>query len=1308
MAVSYVDEGTVAAGTTSLTVPCPATVAAGNLLVLVIANKYPTNGPSQPTGWTTPSNNQYSGGAGAAGVDSGNTYITIFTREADGTEGGTNVSVTLTGANTSLGRIFRFSKTAGSWGIAIAGGGDNSAGTAWSVTSGADPGVASGDIILVASALNGNTDTGTSQAISQSGATFDTMAERQDSGTNNGEDCSLIVTTHPVITGGTGNLTYTMTVGGTGSSTAAGSTAFVRVREVSSGVTVDGISLTATATLSVGIVDFTVTDGGVNYLLRDKFTTAQNPLVDGAASLIGTRDVTGSLWKALGGRLRGGQQLSTPTWGNSAVVYGGLDRKGGRTLWALVTPQDGEAEIFFGWQTSATAGNPTADGYGFLIDNAAIHVSEPGRQVTVLNESKPGHAQQYLMGVTLNEGQGAVYWLSTFAAQSFGGEWTIPAFPDARIVYVSTAGTNTVLYPTVSALSGYTYPDGHAVEDIRVVDVSGWAGADGLATLSDRFNRADNASDIGGSGWTTEASSTWGINTNRAYTSSATFNGRVYKTGAPTDGFMVGTVSVGAALTDWFGWLVRRSDANNWLRLYNNGSANTYLQSWVAGGFGETIWSTGGLSWAINTTYRLAMAYQGNQYRFWRDGQSYAGDTVITDSNSRFTTATGFGLFGDDADSYHDNWAVYPSTITLPTNPFGSTYGAVPYSPTVGGTSNSDTFTDTDGTNLTAHTPDTGGSWSVSAGTWTINASNQLTVAPAAGENHAYVAAGGADKEISATFTTPASLAVGQIRQGFILRRADADNFVIIRMFMDDASQPGSDEIEVQEIIGASGNVVRKCYLGNFWAANTTYTLKAQVVGDVLQVFLDGQPHLTVHLSNSALLSGQGFGFYRDSGTDALLMDAFTVKSIGSADVTVTGESLSASISTSYGSVTGASDTTGTSLSAAVSVSYGAVTGDAGATGVEIGATVGFTAGAVDTSVSVAGAAISASASGVYGDVSGASDTTGTSLSATTSLVVGSVDTGGSASVDGAAFDVTIGVSYGTIITDAAIAGEGFSASAGGSYGAVSTGVSLDGAALAATASLVVGSVDVGGSATADGATLSASISVIFGIISTETINAGIELVATVNSSFGAVSGDVSITGIQITCNSSLNLGVVSTEAIITGLSLTSTISSSFGVITGSAAIAGAALGAAVSTEYGAVEAGGSITISGASLSASAALAIGAVYADVTISGIALSATISASYGSIIEGVGASASGAALGAYTALAVGAVDVVAHVTVNGAAYSALVSLSVGAVYGTGRRFALVEVMGGAATQITAEGGTEYGVSVIAGTEAEVSNG
>lgn len=259
MALAFGAAGAVATGTTPLSVPIPS-ASDGDLLVLFVGNKYPTNGPSTPNGWTAPSNNQFSGGAGAAGADSGTVYITVFVKIKESTDTG-NLAVTVSSANTSIARIFSVTKSASTaWGWACAGGSDNAAGTSWSVTAGANPGITANDLVFVGTCVNGNTDTATVEAISATGATFGTMVERQDSGSNTGDDISLWITEHPVSSGtASAAPVYTATVGGTGSATAAGASLVLRLREVPNQTITCVAGAIAAAGLAASIIKGAVT-----------------------------------------------------------------------------------------------------------------------------------------------------------------------------------------------------------------------------------------------------------------------------------------------------------------------------------------------------------------------------------------------------------------------------------------------------------------------------------------------------------------------------------------------------------------------------------------------------------------------------------------------------------------------------------------------------------------------------------------------------------------------------------------------------------------------------------------------------------------------------------------------------------------------------------------------------------------------------------------------------------------------------------------------------------------------------------------
>ena len=263
--VAFGASGAVDTGTTALAVPHPAGIAAGNLLVLVVGNKFVPNGPATPAGWTLVTNGQGSGGLGTNGPDRGTVYSTIFVKVALGNETG-NLAVTITGGSGVIGRMFRYTKTsAADWDFAATNGADNTAGTDWSVTGAADPGVYIDDLIIVGSVINSNrmnaANPFSSEAVSATGATFGVAIERQDSSTGSGSDLALVVSEHPVAAGeATAAPIFTMTAAPANrvsANTPTGSSVFLRIRESKAdlGITktngVSSLSAGATTTYTI-------------------------------------------------------------------------------------------------------------------------------------------------------------------------------------------------------------------------------------------------------------------------------------------------------------------------------------------------------------------------------------------------------------------------------------------------------------------------------------------------------------------------------------------------------------------------------------------------------------------------------------------------------------------------------------------------------------------------------------------------------------------------------------------------------------------------------------------------------------------------------------------------------------------------------------------------------------------------------------------------------------------------------------------------------------------------------------------------
>lgn len=234
MAVAFVNVGAAATpGTTPLAVPLPASLVVGNLLLLHVVNKYPTNGPATPAGWNAFTNNQGLGGSGASGVDAGQVYSTVFYREVDGTESG-DVAVTLTSANSSSAAISQYTKAADKvWDIAAVHGAMNTPSTSWSVTGGSVLDLTANDVAVMFSAHNSDSGALSAHALAATGIVMGALTERTDAGSTIGDDIRRW-SAGGTVTSGTASAApvYTATVSASAGDAPAGATVFVRLREV--------------------------------------------------------------------------------------------------------------------------------------------------------------------------------------------------------------------------------------------------------------------------------------------------------------------------------------------------------------------------------------------------------------------------------------------------------------------------------------------------------------------------------------------------------------------------------------------------------------------------------------------------------------------------------------------------------------------------------------------------------------------------------------------------------------------------------------------------------------------------------------------------------------------------------------------------------------------------------------------------------------------------------------------------------------------------------------------------------------------
>lgn len=254
MTAAYVSAGNVAsAAAQTVAVPYPTGIAAGDALVLTRAAKPDTAALTTPAGWTLLDTR--TGGTGVLANDTGPLVLVRYWREAAGTESGTLTVDSTTGTvDVQQGAITRYTKATGAtWSVTASGGADASAGTDWSATMAADPGITSGDLVEVA--LAWSTDaarTWSAETLTATGATISAVSVPAAVGaTGLGADIASRVNVYGATAGtSTAAPAYTATI--SSGINMLGPTSVVRLREVvtatSGPVAVALPALTATGT----------------------------------------------------------------------------------------------------------------------------------------------------------------------------------------------------------------------------------------------------------------------------------------------------------------------------------------------------------------------------------------------------------------------------------------------------------------------------------------------------------------------------------------------------------------------------------------------------------------------------------------------------------------------------------------------------------------------------------------------------------------------------------------------------------------------------------------------------------------------------------------------------------------------------------------------------------------------------------------------------------------------------------------------------------------------------------------------------
>lgn len=242
----FLSIGNGVSGSTPILAPFATNVRLGQWLFLEVVSKYPPNTPTAPTTpgvgggvWTL--GHQGVGGAGAAGPDTGQVYVTVYYKIADAADVAASVaastmSVTITGANSSTARMSQYARIdpTSTPDLVWLDAEDSSADTTYAVTT-APLHLAMGDLLIAFTGVSSDGDGAGSSALSHtfaaSGIAFTPPIERHDTINSTGDDTAIWQADAGVYEGstpGTVAVTYTVPID---NALQTGCTVFLRIRE---------------------------------------------------------------------------------------------------------------------------------------------------------------------------------------------------------------------------------------------------------------------------------------------------------------------------------------------------------------------------------------------------------------------------------------------------------------------------------------------------------------------------------------------------------------------------------------------------------------------------------------------------------------------------------------------------------------------------------------------------------------------------------------------------------------------------------------------------------------------------------------------------------------------------------------------------------------------------------------------------------------------------------------------------------------------------------------------------------------------
>ena len=240
--------GTGANGSTTVAPSYPSGITAGQYLTCVVTSGA-TNSetPSTPSGWTLLATGASTDGT--YGVDAGPRRVTVFGKEATGSESGT-LTVSITNGGTCRGTISRWTKAgSGAWVIEAQGANDSTSGAGVSMTF-ASMNWNTGDAVLVATGQRVDSATQSAQSLTASGVTFGTRTNRAATAVTTGNDHRHTVDTFNAVSS-TSDVDAAPTWDYTASASVSAGGVIVRLREYTAAVT-NALYIATSANITAG------------------------------------------------------------------------------------------------------------------------------------------------------------------------------------------------------------------------------------------------------------------------------------------------------------------------------------------------------------------------------------------------------------------------------------------------------------------------------------------------------------------------------------------------------------------------------------------------------------------------------------------------------------------------------------------------------------------------------------------------------------------------------------------------------------------------------------------------------------------------------------------------------------------------------------------------------------------------------------------------------------------------------------------------------------------------------------------------